>query len=128
MTGLERVEQLERRRFVKWAAIGAAATATAGCASHPHRYAQPTPTPESRLIELGYVLPAPLKLRPGVSLPFPRVRVVGNRALISGHGPSDEYGNLAIKRELGSLDRVACWSRAYSAWSPRRRASPGSLR
>jgi enamine deaminase RidA (YjgF/YER057c/UK114 family) len=142
MTILERIEQLERRRFVKWAAIGAAATATAGCASHPHRYAQPMPTPESRLIELGYVLPAPLKLPPGVSLPFPWVRIVGNRALISGHGPTDEYGNLApplgkvgaevtqeqayvaasltglailssLKRELGSLDRVACWSRVF---------------
>ena len=97
-------------------------------------------SPESRLIELGFVLPEPLKLPPGAVLPFPWVRVVGNRAFISGHGPTDEQGNLAqplgkvgaevseeqayvaarltdlailgsLKRELGSLDRIACWSK-----------------
>lgn len=99
-------------------------------------------TPEERLAALGYVLPAPLKLPPGVTLPFALVRVVGTRAIISGHGPTDAEGNLAeplgkvgsevseeqayvaarltglailgsLKRELGSLDRIACWTRAF---------------
>lgn len=99
-------------------------------------------TPEQRLSELGLRLPAPLKLPPGVSLPFPWVRIVRGRAIISGHGPTDEHGNLALplgkvgtevseqqaysaarltglailgslKRELGSLDRIASWSRVF---------------
>jgi YjgF/chorismate_mutase-like, putative endoribonuclease len=95
---------------------------------------------EDRLQALGYVLPAPLRLPPGVTLPFPWVRVVGTRALISGHGPTDADGSLAkplgqvggqvtqeqafeaarlaglailasLKRELGSLERIACWTK-----------------
>ncbi len=100
------------------------------------------PTPEDRLAELGLVLPAPLQLPPGVTLPFPWVRVVGTRAIISGHGPTHTDGSLAqplgkvgaevseeqayvaarltglailgsLKRELGSLDRIACWTRIF---------------
>jgi enamine deaminase RidA (YjgF/YER057c/UK114 family) len=99
-------------------------------------------TAEERLAELGYALPEPLKLPPGLTLPFPWVRVVGSRAIISGHGPTDVDGNLAqplgkvgaevaeeqayvaarltglailgsLKRELGSLERIACWSRVF---------------
>ncbi|HMI86047.1 MAG TPA: RidA family protein [Polyangiaceae bacterium] len=95
---------------------------------------------ERRLTELGLVLPAPLQLPPGVTLPFPWVRVVGTRALISGHGPTNVDGSLAqplgkvggdvsleqahalarlaalailgsLKRELGNLDRIAAWCR-----------------
>jgi enamine deaminase RidA (YjgF/YER057c/UK114 family) len=95
---------------------------------------------EDRLRELGLVLPAPLQLPPGAVLPFPWVRVVGTRALISGHGPTDARGALAeplgkvgrdvtpeqayaaarltalailgsLKRELGDLDRIARWVR-----------------
>jgi enamine deaminase RidA (YjgF/YER057c/UK114 family) len=77
-------------------------------------------TAEERLAALGYVLPQPLKLPPGVTLPFPWVRVVGSRAIISGHGPtnSDVAARLtglailgSLKRELGSLERIAFWSR-----------------
>jgi hypothetical protein len=97
-------------------------------------------TIEERLQALGYALPAPLRLPPGVTLPFPWVRVVGNRALISGHGATDADGSLAkplgqvgsqvtqeqafvaarlaglailgsLKRELGSLERIACWTK-----------------
>ena len=97
-------------------------------------------TPEDRLAELGLVLPAPLQLPPGVTLPFPWVRIVGTRAIISGHGPTNTDGSLAqplgkvglevneeqayvaarltglailgsLKRELGSLSRIACWTR-----------------
>jgi enamine deaminase RidA (YjgF/YER057c/UK114 family) len=99
-------------------------------------------TIEDRLTALGLQLPQPLKLPPGVKLPFPWVRIVGSRALISGHGPTDVEGNLAqplgkvglevseeqaylaarltglailgsLKRELGSLDRIACWTRIF---------------
>jgi enamine deaminase RidA (YjgF/YER057c/UK114 family) len=95
-----------------------------------------------RLAELGLALPAPLQLPPGVTLPFPWVRVVGNRALISGHGPTNADGSLArplgkvgrevtpeqayaaarltglailgsLARTLGELDRIACWSRVF---------------
>jgi enamine deaminase RidA (YjgF/YER057c/UK114 family) len=95
-----------------------------------------------RLRTLGLVLPAPLKLPPGAQLPFPWVRVVGTRVLVSGHGPTQADGSLAqplgkvgselteeegytaarltalavlgsLKRELGSLDRIACWVRVF---------------
>ena len=100
------------------------------------------PTAEERLAALGYVLPEPLKLPPGTVLPFPWVRVVGTRAIVSGHGPTNQDGSLAqplgkvgaevseeqayvaarltglailgsLKRELGSLERIACWSRVF---------------
>ena len=48
---------------------------------------------EQRLAELGLALPAPLQLPPGAVLPFPWVRIVGNRALISGHGPTNADGS-----------------------------------
>ncbi len=93
---------------------------------------------ESRLHELGFFLPEPLQLPPGAKLPFPWVRIHGNRAFISGHGPQNPDGSLAkplgkvgaevsleqaqlaaqltglsilasLKRELGDLDRVTTW-------------------
>lgn len=95
---------------------------------------------ESRLQQLGLVLPPPLVLPAGVTLPFPWVRVRGNRAFVSGHGPQNPDGTLAgpfgkvgldlsveeaqlsarrvalsvlgsLQRTLGDLDRVACWLR-----------------
>lgn len=97
---------------------------------------------EAKLEELGIVLPPPLRTPPGVALPFPWVRVVGTRALISGHGPTEADGSLAaplgkvgrevtpeqarraarltglailgsLQRELGTLDRVAAWVRVF---------------
>jgi enamine deaminase RidA (YjgF/YER057c/UK114 family) len=97
---------------------------------------------EQRLQALGLVLPAPLQLPPGAALPFPWVRVVGSRALISGHGPTNADGSLAqplgkvgaevtveqghaaarlaglailasLQRELGDLDRIARWVRVF---------------
>lgn len=97
---------------------------------------------EERLRALGLELPAPLKLPPGAALPFPWVRVVGTRALVSGHGPTRADGSLAqplgkvgsevsleqayaaarltglailgsLKRELGSLDRIVTWVRVF---------------
>jgi hypothetical protein len=95
-----------------------------------------------RLKALGLTLPLPLQLPAGVILPFPWVRVVGTRALISGHGPTNADGTLAqplgkvgvdlsqeqaylaarltglailgsLDRELGNLDRIAAWSRVF---------------
>ena len=39
---------------------------------------------EQRLAELGLVLPEPMKLPPGLALPFPWVRVHGDRAYVPG--------------------------------------------
>jgi enamine deaminase RidA (YjgF/YER057c/UK114 family) len=95
-----------------------------------------------RLRELGWVLPAPLQLPPGAKLPFPWVRIVGRRALISGHGPTNADGSLALplgkvgrevtpeqahaaarltglailgslERTLGDLDRIESWIRIF---------------
>lgn len=99
-------------------------------------------TIEDRLQALGLVLPEPVKVPSGVKLPFSFVRVHGNRAYISGHGPLSPDGNIAtplgkvgadlsldeayqaarsiglavlssLKRELGELDRVAAWLRVF---------------
>lgn len=96
------------------------------------------PDVEKRLEELGLVLPAPLKVPDGMVLPFSWVRISGNRAYISGHGPQNPDGSLAeprgkvgadvtidqgyqlarlvglgilasLKRELGDLNRVTAW-------------------
>lgn len=97
---------------------------------------------EARVRELGLVLPPPLPLPPDVRLPFALVRVVGTRALISGHAPQAGDGTLAaplgtlgagvgeeqgyvlarltalsilgsLRRELGDLDRVRRWVRVF---------------
>jgi enamine deaminase RidA (YjgF/YER057c/UK114 family) len=94
---------------------------------------------EDRLDELGVQLPAPLSAPEGVRLPFELVRVHGDLAYISGHGPFDGdrqlYGGrvgaeitveeayeaaratglsmlASLKRELGDLDRVTAWIKA----------------
>jgi len=97
---------------------------------------------EDRLKSLGLVLPAPMQAPAGMPLPFEFVRVVGNRALISGHGPLRADGSLAtplgklgreldlqqgyeaarltalailgsLQRALGDLDRIAAWVRVF---------------
>jgi len=90
---------------------------------------------------LGHTLPAPMRLPPGVHAKFPFVRIVGNRALVSGHGPLNADGSLAtslfgkvgrdldldqateaahlttlailssLKEALGSLDRITAFGR-----------------
>jgi len=105
---------------------------------------------EYKLAELGLLLPEQLRLPPGVFLPFPWVRVHGNRAYVSGHGPLNSDGTLAgpfgkidadvtpeqgylaakltalavlasLQRELGNLDRVTAWLRVFGMVA----ASPG---
>lgn len=97
---------------------------------------------ESKLSEIGFVLPGPIQVPPSVSLPFRFVRVRGNRALVSGHGPQEPDGSIArplgklgsdlsleqgyraaqqtalsilgsLSRALGDLDRVVAWLRVF---------------
>jgi hypothetical protein len=97
---------------------------------------------ESKLLALGLVLPPPPKGPPGVRLPFEFVRIVGTRALISGHPPQAPDGSLAqplgkvgrelsleqgyhaahltalsvlgsLQRAIGDLDRIKTWVRIF---------------
>jgi enamine deaminase RidA (YjgF/YER057c/UK114 family) len=97
---------------------------------------------EERLRALGLALPAPTRAPPGAKLPFAWVRVVGDRALVSGHGPTNPDGTLAapfgkvgasvtleqgyaaarltglamltsLKHTLGDLERIECWARVF---------------
>ena len=97
---------------------------------------------EDRLRALGLTLPPALQPPPGVKLPFQFVRIVGHRALISGHGPQNADGSLAsplgklgrelsveqgyaaarltalsilgsLQRALGDLDRISAWTRLF---------------
>jgi len=100
------------------------------------------PRIEERLSAMGLSLPPPFQPPPGVLLPFQFVRVIGRRALISGHGPQNPDGAFAeplgklgrevtlsqgyvaarltalsilgsLKRTLGDLDRIAAWVRVF---------------
>lgn len=100
------------------------------------------PRIERRLAELGLTLPPPVKAPPGVVLPFRFVRILGHRAVISGHSPQAADGSVAgpfgkvgreltveqgyaaarftalsilgsLQRELGDLDRVKNWLRVF---------------
>jgi hypothetical protein len=98
------------------------------------------PRVTAKLRALGLVLPPPLRLPAGVTLPFQFVRIRGHTAYISGHGPQNADGTLArplgklgreldveqgyqaarlvglamlgsLERALGDLDRVSAWTR-----------------
>jgi enamine deaminase RidA (YjgF/YER057c/UK114 family) len=68
---------------------------------------------EARLSARGLALPAPLQPPPGVVLPFALVRVVGRRALVSGHGPQNPDGSIA--KPLGKVGREVSPEQAYAA-------------
>ena len=97
---------------------------------------------EAKLEELGLALPEPAKPPPEIRLSFAWVRVRGDRAYVSGHGPLNPDGSIAgplgkvgaevspeegyeaarltalsvlgsLKRELGDLDRVSAWLMVY---------------
>ncbi|MCI0714266.1 MAG: RidA family protein [Chloroflexi bacterium] len=94
-------------------------------------------TIEDKLDAMGLVLPAPVG-DVGMKLPFVPVRVIGDIAYVSGHGPQNPDGSLAgpfgkvgaelsveqgydaaqlvalsmlgsLKRQLGELERVQSW-------------------
>jgi hypothetical protein len=97
---------------------------------------------EERIASLGLTLPAPMQAPAGLALPFEFVRIVGARALISGHAPQNADGSLAqplgkvgvdltieegysaarktalsilgsLQRALGDLDRIVAWGRVF---------------
>lgn len=97
---------------------------------------------DRRIEELGLELPPAIVPPPGVVLPFAPVRVIGDRAVFSGHGPQRPDGSIAgpfgrvgedvtleeaytaarlttlsilgsLRRELGDLDRIAGWVRVF---------------
>lgn len=67
---------------------------------------------EARLAKLGLVLP-PEPNPPGVVLPFEFVHVLGNRALVSGHGPQKPDGQ--FPEPLGKVGREVSEEQAYEA-------------
>ena len=80
------------------------------------------PIIEARLQKLGLALPEPLQLPPGVVLPFPWVRVRGNRGYISGHAAQNADGSLA--GPLGKVGLAVSLEQAQqSARWPRSRFS-----
>ena len=108
---------------------------------------------EAKLAALGLVLPKPLQAPPGIVLPFSMVRLVGSRAVVSGHGPLNPDGTLAqplgkvgsdltieqgyaaarltglailasLQRALGDLDRIAAWTRVFGMVN----SAPGFVR
>jgi enamine deaminase RidA (YjgF/YER057c/UK114 family) len=97
---------------------------------------------DKRIEELGIELPGPLPIPPGLEVPLVFVKVLGNRVLISGHGPQNPDGSIAeplgklgvdltveqgaeaarktalsmlgtLKRELGELDRIKSWVKVF---------------
>ena len=97
---------------------------------------------EQRLAAHGLVLPPPVPPPPGVVLPFQFVRLIGRRAIVSGHGPLTADGRIAaplgklgaeltvdqgyaaarltglamlgsLQRALGDLDRITAWTRVF---------------
>ena len=100
------------------------------------------PRIEDRLKALGLLLPPTLLPPAGMVFPFQFVRLVGNRALISGHGPQTADGSISqplgkvgrevtpeqgyaaarltalailgsLQRALGDLDRITAWTRLF---------------
>lgn len=81
---------------------------------------------EQRLAALGLVLPPPLSPPPGVVLPFAAVHIVGDRAIVSGHGPQNPDGSLAAP--LGKLGRELTVEQGYAAARLTALAILGSLK
>ena len=104
-------------------------------------------TPEQKIQALGLTLPAPVKIPPGLHLPFTFVNVRGNRALISGHPKHGDDGNISgpygqvghdltlqeaqsaardiglsvlsnLKAEIGELSRITGWLRVFGMVIP----------
>src|SRR5688572_27226184 len=98
---------------------------------------------EAKLIQLGLLLPEPLRVPAGLKMPFAWVRTRGNRAYIAGHVPLNLDGTLAqplgkvgadvtpeqgynearlvalahlasLQRAIVDLDRVTAWLRVFA--------------
>lgn len=96
---------------------------------------------EAKLEKMGITLPPPLKLPPGIVIPFEFVVVRGTTAYIAGHAAQNDDGSIAgplgkvgaevsperaaelargvgisilssLKRTLGDLDRIVHWNKA----------------
>jgi enamine deaminase RidA (YjgF/YER057c/UK114 family) len=70
-------------------------------------------TVEDRMRALGLALPEPTKAPPGAKLPFAWVRIVGDRGLVSGHGPTHPDGTLAAP--LGKVGAAVSPEQGYAA-------------
>lgn len=99
-------------------------------------------TIRERLADLDLRLPPALVVPEGVVLPFDVVRVIGDRAIVSGHGPQGSDGSPtgpfgrvgddvsvdqayraarltalsilgSLERTLGDLDRITAWGRVF---------------
>ncbi len=112
-------------------------------------------TPEKRLAELGFTLPAPMNTG---NFPFDVTRIDGNRIVLSGHVPLADDGSIAkplgkvgsdltaeqgyaaaqrvalaffasLKEALGELDRVTGWLRLFGMVNaaPGFKALPGVI-
>ena len=97
---------------------------------------------EDRVRALGLTLPLSMQPPAHLALRFQQVRIVGSRALISGHVPQNPDGSIAapfgklgceisleqgyaasrlialgilgsLRRVLGNLDRVKAWTRVF---------------
>lgn len=97
---------------------------------------------KQQLTAMGLTLPPRLQVPPGVVFPFSPVRVAGDRAFVSGHGPQAPDGSIAkplgkvgadltleqgyaaasltalgilgsLEREIGDLDRITGWLRVF---------------
>ena len=97
---------------------------------------------EEKLAELGLSLPSEMRTPPGFKAQWKQVRVIGDRAVIAGHGPRQLDGSFAgpagkvgaelsveqgyqaaraaglavlgdLRRAIGDLDRVDCWVRVF---------------
>ncbi|MFY7857218.1 MAG: RidA family protein, partial [Rubrivivax sp.] len=68
---------------------------------------------DQRLAQLGLTLPEPLKMPAGTQLPFPWVRVIGQRARFSGHGPTLADGSVA--GPLGKVGADLTVEQGYAA-------------
>ena len=68
---------------------------------------------EERLRAMGLALPEPTRAPPGAKLPFVWVRVVGDRGLVSGHGPTNPDGTLAAP--LGKVGATVTLEQGYAA-------------
>ena len=96
-------------------------------------------TSGEKIEDLKFILPGPKKLPPGIVLPFPWVRVRGDRVYASGHTALNPDGSISeivgrevtieqgyeaarqtglpmlanLKRELGPLNHVTAWLRVF---------------